>query len=83
MKRLLHKSVLYLCKYLFVTNRSLAIINCNAFPCLKKLSIVCQIPDVFALTRLANFFQKHLKKCFIVVLTGDAHYMAEWHVTYN
>ena len=59
------KSFLNYCKSVF-----------NALLCLKKLSIVCQIPDVFALTRLANFFQKHLKKCFIVVLTEDALYMA-------
>ena len=25
---------------------------------------------------LANFFRKHLKKCFIVVLTEDAYYIA-------
>ena len=79
--RLLFKSVLCLWKYLFVTNRSLTIVNhflMLFFVWKSYLLFVVKFQMFFALTRqlLANFFRKHLKKCWIVVLTEDAYYMA-------
>ena len=80
MKRLLYKSVLCLCKYLFVTNRSLTIVNhfLMLFFVWKNYLLFVKFQMFFALTRqlLANFFQKHLKKCCIVVFTEDAHYIS-------